>query len=311
MERLTHFRPTKGEDSFLRDYQRERLSDLAILALKNAERHDDIISLCEREAEKTGSYVRLVDFLLEAKRWEEAKQWIHKGIRATQKRWPGIARRLRTSLRRMREKEGDWLQVAAFRAEDFFSNPTLDTFEKLRKAAEHAEVWQGVKIAAMDYLETGKIPVGNSSWPLPKTETEEATKSEQRQFPLCETLVDIAVSEKQLDEVIRWYDQRKSQKSVWRWTAFKEDEVAVALVDHYPERALAIWKRLAEKEIAQSKPKAYVVAAGYLRKVQRTLKNLGKEKEWQSYLAELRRTNARKTRLLEILDTLSGRRIIG
>jgi uncharacterized Zn finger protein len=311
MERLTHFRPTKGEDSFLRDYQRERLSDLAILALKNAERHDDIISLCEREAEKTGSYVRLVDFLLEAKRWEEAKQWIHKGIRATQKRWPGIARRLRTSLRRMREKEGDWLQVAAFRAEDFFSNPTLDTFEKLRKAAEHAEVWQGVKIAAMDYLETGKIPVGDSSWPLPKTETEEATKSEQRQFPLCETLVDIAVSEKQLDEVIRWYDQRKSQKSVWRWTAFKEDEVAGALVDHYPERALAIWKRLAEKEIAQTKPKAYVVAAGYLRKVQRTLKNLGKEKEWQSYLAELRRTNARKTRLLEILDTLSGRRIIG
>ena len=81
-------------------------------------------------------------------------------------------------------------------------------------------------------------------------------------------------------------------------------------MDHYPERALAIWKRLAEEEIAQTKPKAYIIAAGYLRKVQLTLKNLGKEKEWQSYLAELRRTNARKKRLLEILDTLSGRRVI-
>ena len=81
-------------------------------------------------------------------------------------------------------------------------------------------------------------------------------------------------------------------------------------MDRYPERALAIWKELAEKQIALTKPKAYGVAAGYLRKVQRVLKDLGKEKEWQSYLAELRRTNARKRRLLEILDTLSGRRII-
>jgi uncharacterized Zn finger protein len=133
---------------------------------------------------------------------------------------------------------------------------------------------------------------------------------EQRQFPLCETLVDIAINEKQPEEVIRWYDLRKSQKSFWRWTAFKEDKVAGALMDHYPERALAIWKRLAEKEIAQTKPKAYIVAAGYLRKVQRTLKSLGKEKEWQNYLAEVRRTNARKRKLLEILDTLSGHRVI-
>ena len=310
MERLTRFRPGTEEDSFSLGYRRDRLSDCVIQALRNAGRNDDIISLCEREAEKTGSYVRLVDFLLEARRWEEAEQWIHKGIRATHKQWPGIADQLRTALRQMLEREGDWLQVAAFRAEDFFSNPTLDTFGKLRKAAEHAEVWQEVKIAAMDYLETGKLPVGDSSWPLPQTGMEYTIEPEQRHFPICETLVDIAINEKRPDEVVRWYDQRKSQKFGWRWTGFKQDEVAGALVDHYPERALAIGKGLTEEEIAQSKPKAYIIAAGYLRKVQRTLKNLGKEKEWHNYLAELRRTNARKKRLLEILDTLSGRRVI-
>ena len=310
MEQLARFRAGKEEDSFSRNYRRDRLSDWLIVALRNAERYGDIISLCEREAEKTGSYVRLVSYLLEAKRWEEAEQWIHKGIRATQKRWPGIASELRTTLRQMREKEGDWLRVAAFRAEDFLSNPTLDTFEQLRKAAEHAEVWQEVKIASMDYLETGKFPLGDSSWPLPQTGMEYTIEPEQQQFPLCETLIDIAIKEKRPEEVIRWYDQRKSQKPSWSWSGFKEDEVAGALMDHYPKRALAIWKQLAEKEIALTKPKAYIVAAGYLRKVQRTLKNLRKEKEWQSYLDELRRANARKRKLLEILDTLSGRRII-
>ena len=310
MERLTHFRPAKGEDSFLRDYRRERMSDWVILALKNAERHDDIISLCEKEAEKTGSYVRLVDFLFEAKRWEEAEQWIHRGIKATQNEWPGIANRLRTTLRQIRESEGDWLGVAALRAEDFFLNPTLESFQELGKAAEKAAIWPAVRTAAMNYLETGRLTKGDSSWPLSATSMECTLERGESQFPLCDTLVDIAISEKRPDEVVRWYDQYKSRKPSWSWSGSEEDRVAGALVDRYPDRALTVWKQLAEKEIALTKPKAYGVAAGYLRKVQRTLKNLGKEKEWQSYLAELRRTNARKRRLLEILDTLSGRRIL-
>jgi uncharacterized Zn finger protein len=310
MERLKRFRAAKGEDSFLRDYRRKRLSDWVILALKNAERHDDIISLCEKEAEKTGSYVRLVDFLFEAKRWEEAEQWIHKGIKATQNEWPGIANGLRTTLRQIRESEGDWLGVAALRAEDFFLNPTLESFQELGKAAEKAGIWPAVRTAATNYLETGRLPKGDSSWPLSATSMEYTLERGQSQFPLCETLVDIAISEKRPDEVVRWYDQHKSQKPSWSWSGSEEDRVAGALVDRYPDRALTVWKQLAEKEIALTKPKAYGVAARYLRKVQRTLKNLGKEKEWQSYLAELRRTNARKRRLLEILDTLSGRRIL-
>jgi uncharacterized Zn finger protein len=59
-----------------------------------------------------------------------------------------------------------------------------------------------------------------------------------------------------------------------------------------------------------TKPKAYEVAGGYLRLVRRVLKELGREKEWSGYLAELRRVNVRKKRLLEILDSLSGRRIV-
>jgi len=39
--------------------------------------------------------------------------------------------------------------------------------------------------------------------------------------------------------------------------------------------------------IALTKPKAYEVAAGYLRKVHRVLKKLEREKEWQRYLGEL------------------------
>ena len=125
-----------------------------------------------------------------------------------------------------------------------------------------------------------------------------------------DTLIDIAIAEKRPDEVLRWYDRRKPRSRGWDSGWFAEDRVAEALVKTYPERALAIWKRLAEAQIALTNPKAYEQAAGYLRKVHRVLKQLGKEQDWSRYLAALRRANERKRRLVQILDTLAGRRII-
>jgi len=86
--------------------------------------------------------------------------------------------------------------------------------------------------------------------------------------------------------------------------------VAKAIAEAYPERAIAIWKELAEGQIAQTQPKAYEVAGGFLHSMRRTFKKLGRDKEWQSYISGLRQVNARKRRLLEVLDSLDGRPII-
>ena len=310
LERLNHFECADGEDSFSRNYRRDCLSNWAIRALGKAGRHEEIIPLCEREAEETGSYMRLVKFLKEAERWEEAERWICKGIKATRSQWPGIASGLRDALREMRERQGDWPRVAAFRAEDFFREPTLRTFQELRKAAKRAEAWPAVRVAAMHYLETGKLPRANPPWPLPETGVIEPVEGPERKFPLTDTLIDIAIAEKRPDDVIRWYDKRKPEEIGWWERGFQDDKFAEAVADRYPDRAVGIWKKLAEAQIALAKPKAYGAAAGYLRKVHRVLKKLGREEEWQGYLAQLREAHVRKRRLLEILDSLTGGRIV-
>jgi uncharacterized Zn finger protein len=93
-------------------------------------------------------------------------------------------------------------------------------------------------------------------------------------------------------------------------TCFQQDQVAKAIAEAYPDRAIAIWKKLSEDQIVQTQPKAYEVAAGFLRSIRRTLKKLNREKEWQIYIAGLRQVNARKRRLVEVLDGLDGRPII-
>jgi uncharacterized Zn finger protein len=311
IQRLNEFKSAGDEDNFSKDYQRDRLSDWIIQGLENAGRHEEIIPICEQEAVKTGSYPRLVDAMRKAKRFEEAEQWIFKGIRATQKQWPGIAKQLKDSLCEMREREGDWLKVAAFRTEDFLQSPSLHTFQDMKKAVEKSKVWPEVRAAALLYLETGKLPQSHPSWPLPETGVTEDRESRKNEFPMTDVLIDIAIEEKRPDDVLKWYDHNKSKKrTFWGGEGYQEDKIAGAVVTLYPDRAITIWKNLAEKQIALTQPKAYETAALYLKKVHHFLKKLARESEWKSYLSELREAHARKKRLIQILDRLESRRII-
>ncbi len=128
---------------------------------------------------------------------------------------------------------------------------------------------------------------------------------------MTDVLIDIAIEEKRPDDVLKWYDHRKSKKQVfWGGDSYQEDQVAEAVADHYPDRAIDIWKSIAERQIALTKPKAYEAAAVYLRKVHGLLKKLKRESEWKDYLLKLRQANVRKTKFIEILSRLEGRRIV-
>jgi uncharacterized Zn finger protein len=313
LKHLNSLGTVKGEDRFSMEFRRDRLTDWIILALENAGRQEEIIPLCQKEASKTQSYVRLVDRLLDASRCTEAEQWIREGIKVTQKSSPGIASRLKKILIEMREKAGDWLSVATFRVEDFFADPDSEAFQALGLASEKAGVWPAVRAAAIQYLETAKLPTA-PSWPLPYTGVTVPVKTEQREFPMVETLIEIAIVEKQSSEVIRWYDyylsHRRKVSGFGTRSWLPEDRIAEAIAEAFPERAIAIWKKLAESQIAQTQPGAYQQAAVYLTNMRRLSRQTRKEEEWKSYIAGLRSANIRKRRLLEVLDGLTGKPII-
>ena len=310
-QRLAKDRRNGNQDTFAEKFQRDRLSNWLILALDRAGRHAEIVPLCRQEAEETGNYPRLVEHLMKAKQWKEAEVWIRKGIVATEKQWPGIAHQLRTAFREMRERRQDWPAVAALRADEFFAEPNVKTFQALEKAAKRAGVGSEVRVTAMQYLQMGTRPQSATQrWPLPESGIESMTRRFPIEPPMTDVLIDIAIAEKRPDEVLRWYDCRKPRLRGWECGWPTEDRIAEALVTKYPERAVAIWKQLAEAQIALTKPRAYDVAAGYLRKVGRVLKQQGKEQDWQSYLAALRRANERKRRLVDVLNILAGRRIV-
>ena len=90
-----------------------------------------------------------------------------------------------------------------------------------------------------------------------------------------------------------------------------DEEVAEAVKSTHPDRAVAIWKEVAEKNIARVQASGYQAAVPYLRKVRNVLNRTRRKDAWQEYLAALRLQNSRRPRCLEELDRLeSGRRRI-
>lgn len=90
----------------------------------------------------------------------------------------------------------------------------------------------------------------------------------------------------------------------------RDDIVATSVARTHPDKAIAIWKKIAEGLIAQTKVGAYGDAVAYLRKARKAMDDVGGADAWAVYLAALTEANKRKSRLVEMLNVLSGKPII-
>jgi uncharacterized Zn finger protein len=214
----------------------------------------------------------------------------------------------------MAEEERRYDLVTAYRAQDFFSRPSSTNYSEVRKAAKKAKCWSAVREGVLDYLRTGQRPVIGSpkskhGWPLPSPEVEPTTtkkRSGRDRFPDLTTLIDIAIVEKRVDDVVDLYQQLQKTK---QWALETEKTVAQAVTDTHPDVALGIWQGIVESLIGQVKPKAYEEAARYLRRMEKVYTKNQRRADWQSLLDTLRKEHKAKRRLMEVLDTLSRKRV--
>jgi len=301
--------------AFSETYRRSGVLNMLLDAFRRSGQRKEIIPLLEKEADVCRCYDKLVDALLAAGEKEKARQWCIRGFERTVENASGIADELQGRLREMADKEKKFDLAASYRAEDFFSSASRKSYTELRKAAEKAKAWPGVRGFVLRYLETGQRPdppgKGKESrvWPLPQPEVMRTRdKSEKRfeRFPNLDMLIDIAIMERRFDDVVTLYQELKKTKR-WGWETDKA--VAEAVSKTHPQTALDIWRAIAESLIGQVKPKAYEEAAIYLRRMCKVYQETRRASDWQNLLFELRREHRAKRRLMEVLDGLSGKKI--
>ena len=311
-----------GENLSYSNWGRNRLAERRALALEKAGNYEEAISLCEEEEEAGAewSYIRLVNVLLAAGQKEKAEARISLEIKEIRKSNPGTVLELFRIFLEIKEKEEDWLFATALRAEEFFRYPSLQFYTELRESAKKAKVWEEVRKAVHEYLESGNLPseragpgkeLSNLPGILPETGLEDRDSFWKIDAPALDLLVDIAVEEEKPDEVARWYKVLKIKEKRGGDRYFsRRDKIARAVQEKYPEIAIEIWKSIAEELIARTKTEAYESASIYLRMVRNAMETSGQNKEWESYLREIREKNRLKRKLLEILDMLEKGRTL-
>lgn len=301
-------------DDYSGRFSRKGVMNWLIDAFERSGQRKKIISLLEREADATQSYERLADTFLHGGNPEKAREWCIKGYQKTVSTAPGIASVLQKKLRELARQEKKFDLAAAYLAQDFFSYPSKVSYSELRKAAEKIDCWPAVRAAALAFLESGQRPDiaarkgAGTPWPLPTPEVSATSdKRLRRDYPDLDALIEIAILEKRLDDVVTLYQE---QQKKLRWGTGKGEEVAAAVAATHPDIALAIWKQLAEGQIKLVKPRAYEEAAVYLRKMRKVYQQTKRLEQWQMLIRKLRTVHKAKRRLLEVLDSLEDKRII-
>jgi uncharacterized Zn finger protein len=111
---------------------------------------------------------------------------------------------------------------------------------------------------------------------------------------MASALLDIALAEKKPDDVVKWYDRPGTRERAGYFADSLDDKAAHAISQAYPDRAVKIWKRLADAETATTKVSAYPIAARYLRSVKETFVREKRGGEWNEYLEQLLEKNRYK-----------------
>ncbi len=304
-------------------YRRRRLVDRAVFAMDQCGRSESATQLIRDEAVVTRSWVRLVDRRIDAGDLDTATAEALEGLSQLADDDIGERAELRDRLRQVAERRGDVLAVAAFRADDFFRRPSVETFVAVRDAAAAASVERPVREWLEHYLRSGRSPAGDrgttggvagrrdrrqsdpNEWPLPTTGDSVATSWSAIEG--LRVLRDVAIVERKPDAVLEYHERlRRTQSPQSRSPSDFDGEVRVAhaVAETHPDRAVAIYLDHVDRLLETANAKVYSQAISLLGRV-RTCLGRTRATEWKTLLSGLRDRHARKRNFLDALDRLT------
>jgi uncharacterized Zn finger protein len=289
----------KGERDFSSCYRRDRISEHLVNAFRHSERQEEILPLYEREVKLTGCWTKLVEELISLDRPDDAFKKAERGIIDLADTLPGVVNTLEDYLVRISEQRNDLQYICRLRKRQFTDHPSLAAFHQLRDIATKMRDWETARSWAISYLETGKQRQDRVS-----IQRDRPGKRHHR-FPQYDLLIDIAIEEKDSKRVLKLYDERSKEYKFYG----PDTKVAHAIEESFPDRAIDIWRRLAETAIAQANPKGYESGVSYLQHVKRVMLMQGRRAEWNSYMQELQLTHKRRPRFLSELRRIAGGKI--
>ncbi|MBQ7585595.1 MAG: hypothetical protein IJU40_05035 [Desulfovibrionaceae bacterium] len=289
--------------------EKDSLIKYAIKALENSDRKNDIITLCE-DAVKTfdeDGYIRLIKYLLNFEDYDKAEEYLQKALSHPHLN-PDFISELRDFWLQIKETQNNWVAVTILQVEKFCNqHPNVDSYLAIKKAAEKISLLTPLQPTILNYLETGTYPWKQAEWPKELSDPKIQPfiwSQDSYSFPDMLTLLDIALKDKNYESIIYWYDKIKDDKKYYIYGYDRSVDVAYALAEFAPERSIAMFKHLAEKEIQTTKTHNYPTAIKYLKEIKDIMLKNQQDSNWTDYLNLIMTTHKRKSSFMSLLKYL-------
>lgn len=288
-------------------------ADWIEIALERAGRVDEAIAFSKNLAEEESRNLPFIALLARTNHKKEAIDWIQKVFRQKSHDSHAIVPLLQ-EMRRIHEESDDWFMVTALDTEDFFRNPAIRIYRRMMESAKKAGIADSIRPYIHAYLKEGTIPSSakkGSIIPglLPETGVSYANRYAPVKPPVRSLLLEMALESEDPDEVIQWYNPNSNQ-TLNSTEENPVDRIADVIAEKYPDKAVEIWKKIAERIIDVKNPDFYHYAVIYLMKIRDTAIKTGKTAEFSEYILHLKTEHARKRRFIQELAILEGRKIL-
>ncbi len=308
-------KPSRPDDESLDVYSRVRLSKYLITAYRLSGMPDKIIPFLEKEVEQTMRYDMLIDTLIDAGELDKARQWCIRGIHQSSPNELRLPHQLQERLHKIAEKEERWDLIAAYHADAFFARPSLSTYSALQKATDPIGLWPAVRVSALKYIENHQRPDTDDArkaghWPLPKpefTEPEESRPAGGLAWDM-HLLLQIAIQEHRVEDALLYYENLK--KITLNMPCELEQNLAQLVSETHPDISLEIWRKSVYGYIARVNADAYREAGRILISMQKVYTKTNRLPEYIELIKDIRTQHKAKRRLMEVLDNLSGKKLI-
>ena len=292
---------TSDEDIFRWVDDNETVKEIES-ALRNAGRQDEITQFRMSILERFGNAGWVAESLLADGKAQEAESWFEKHLEQDK-----VSTETKARLREFTLVRGDWVKAAAFDAEAFFDNPSVDRYDQLIAICGVVGLAEPVRKAVFRALESGIRPdfdeTKTANWPLPIVSAHRIIVEEPK--PNFRLLSELAWREHHPADALSYYKRLVEQRqgdyggSVWDFDWLMAERIAPI----WPYEAIAIWERIiANSTDAHQGDYDNIVRA--LECMKPILFVSGEAKEFRGKVRNMIERNKRRRNLVEALEKI-------
>jgi len=271
-------------------------------ALCNAGREDEITLFRRSILGRFGNAEWMAEALLADGQTKEAEEWFEKHLEKDR-----VSKTAQARMRGFAISRGDLIRAAAFDAEAFFDNPSVDKYDQLMAICSVGNVADAVRKAVFRALESGVRPdfeeTKSVDWPLPIVAL--GRRIVEEPTPSFELLAELAWREHRPEEALSYYKRAIAQRHKdERATVCEFDwRMANRIASIWPKEAMAIWER-----IISSSTDAWQSDYDNIARALRCMRPIffidGEAKAFRAKVRELIAKNKKRRNLVEALETI-------